>query len=364
MKYIDEFRNERVCRGLAADIAQTAKGKEMTFMEVCGTHTMSIFRYGIKSLLPSNMSLLSGPGCPVCVTPNRHIDQAIAYARKDNVIIATYGDLMKVPGSTSSLSKEKSLGREVRIVYSAADALRIADENPGKAVVFLGIGFETTAPTVAASLQDAEKRGLRNYFVFSMHKLIPPAMKAILDSGDVKVDGFILPGHVSTIIGTLAYGFIAREYGIPCVAAGFEPVDVLRAILMLAKQIEDGRSRVENQYSRAVREEGNPKARALLDEVFEPVDTEWRGLGIIPSSGLRIRGKYSGLDAERNIEVKVEETKEDPDCICGDILRGVKTPINCRLFGETCAPEHPIGPCMVSSEGTCAAHYKYGQNET
>lgn len=361
MKYIDEFRDETVCRGLAREISQVADGKEMTLMEVCGTHTMAIFRYGVRSLLPPNIRLLSGPGCPVCVTPNHHIDQAIAYARNPNVIVATFGDLMKVPGSTSTLGNEKSLGGEVRIVYSVADALKLAQKNPEKSVVFLGIGFETTAPSVGASLQDAEKGGLRNYFLLSMHKLIPPAMKAILDSGDVQVNGFILPGHVCTITGTEAYEFIAQDYGVPCVATGFEPVDVLQAVLMLAKQIESGESRVENQYTRSVRKEGNPIAKSLMSEVFETVDTEWRGLGVIPNSGLRIPERYSGFDVEKNIEVEVEPTREDPNCICGDILRGVKTPLDCDLFGKGCTPESAIGPCMVSSEGTCAAYYKYGQ---
>ncbi len=364
MKYIDEFRDQGACQRLARQIAGAADGREMTLMEVCGTHTMSIFRYGIQSLLPSNIRLLSGPGCPVCVTPNQHIDRAIAYSRKADLIVATFGDLMKVPGSSSSLAREKSLGADVRVVYWVGDALRLALENPNQAVVFLGIGFETTAPTVAASLWDADQKRLANYFVLTMHKLIPPAIKAILDSGEVEVNGFLLPGHVSTIIGTQAYEFIPREYGIPCVATGFEPTDVLQAVLMLAKQTRDGRSEVENQYARAVKREGNLKARALLNEVFEPVDSEWRGLGTIPVSGLSIREPYARFDAEKNIEAEVEETKEDPNCICGDILRGVKNPEDCDLFGKSCTPESPIGPCMVSSEGTCAAHYKYGQNET
>lgn len=362
MKYIDEFRDERLCQGLAKEISQAADGREMTLMEVCGTHTVSIFRYGIRSLLPPNIRLLSGPGCPVCVTPNQHIDQAIGYSRKPDVIVATFGDLMKVPGSTSSLARERSLGRDVRIVYSAGDSLRLAEENSERTTVFLGIGFETTAPTVAASLQDADKKRLGNYFVLSMHKLIPPAMKAILDSGEVQINGFILPGHVSTIIGTGAYEFIAQDYGVPCVATGFEPMDVLQAVLMLAKQIGSGTSRVENQYTRAVKREGNLKAKALLNEMFDPVDCEWRGLGMIPMSGLAIREPYARFDAHRNIQVETEETKEHPNCICGDILRGAKTPRDCDLFGKSCTPESPIGPCMVSSEGTCAAYYKYADD--
>lgn len=362
MKYVDEFRNKEICQSLAKEISEIADGRDATLMEVCGTHTMAISRYGIKSLLPPNIRLLSGPGCPVCVTPNSDIDRAIAYSKKNGTGIATFGDMVKVPGSSSSLSKEKSIGRDVRVVYSSTDAVRLALENPEKRVIFLGVGFETTAPTVAAYIKDAKDRGLKNYFVLSMHKLIPPALKALLDSKEVRIDGFILPGHVSTITGTRVYEFIPQEYGVCCVVAGFEPVDVLQAILMLVRQVRDKRPGVENQYTRSVKEEGNPKAKLLLKEVFEPSNSEWRGLGVIPESGLKIKEEYADFDAERNIPVKIEKSRENPKCICGEVLRGVKSPLDCSLFKRVCTPQSPVGPCMVSSEGTCSAYYKYADD--
>ena len=364
MKYIDEFFNDKLCQELVQKIIETSDGRTMTFMEVCGTHTMAIFRYGIKSLLPPNIKLLSGPGCPVCVTPNSDIDKMIAYACQDNVIIATFGDMMRVPGSTSSLSQEKALGRDIKIVYSVNDALKIAETNLDKSVIFIGVGFETTAPSVAVSIRDAKIKGLSNYFVFCAHKIIPPAMKVILDSGELKLDGFILPGHVSTIIGTMAYEFISQDYHIPCVVAGFEATDILQAILMLTNQVvRGGISCIENQYKRSVKAEGNPKALAILNEVFEPIDSEWRGIGIIPNSGLKIRQEYKEFDAEQVIPVGITLNSQlltlNSQCICGDILRGIKIPTDCKLFGNACIPETPVGPCMVSSEGTCSAYYKY-----
>ena len=359
MKYIDEFRDGRLCESLAREIFRIAGKEEITLMEVCGTHTMAIARYGIRNLLPPNIRLLSGPGCPVCVTPNSDIDRAISYSKKENTIIATFGDMMKVPGSSSSLSKEKSLGRDVRVVYSTTDAVRLAIQNPTKRVIFLGVGFETTAPTVAASIRDAKERGLRNYYVLSAHKLIPPALKALLDDKEVKIDGFILPGHVSTITGTKVYEFIPKDYGVGCVVAGFEPLDILQTILMLIKQIRNRDPKVENQYTRSVKKEGNLKAKMLIEEVFQPCDAEWRGLGNIPKSGLGMREEYADFDAERKISVEVEETKEHPGCICGEVLRGRNIPLDCSLFGKGCTPENPVGPCMVSSEGTCAAYYRY-----
>lgn len=359
MKYVDEFCDEKICHNLTKKIAQVSNGQQITFMEVCGTHTMAIFRYGIKSILPTNIKLLSGPGCPVCVTPNSDIDKMIAYARQEGVIVVTFGDMMKVPGSTSSLSKERALGGDIRVVYSVSEAIRIAKGEPTKKVVFIGIGFETTAPSVGVSILEAEERKLSNYFVFCVHKTIPLAIKAILDSGELKLDGLILPGHVSTIIGARAYEFIPRDYGVPCVVAGFEAVDIFQAILMLTTQVRDSTPQIATQYTRSVKSNGNPKAIAIMDQVFEPTDSEWRGIGVIPNSGLKISPKYSKVDAEKNIDVEVEPSSESPDCICGEILRGVKTPHNCKLFGKACLPESPIGPCMVSSEGTCAAYYKY-----
>lgn len=359
MKYIEEFRDREACKKIAEKIYALNYKDEITLMEVCGTHTMSISRYGIKKLLPSNITLLSGPGCPVCVTPNSELDRAIAYSRLDNTIITTFGDMVRVPGSSSSLLEEKSQGGDIRIVYAVTDALKIAQQNPHKKIIFLGVGFETTSPTIAASIMDTSQNMVENYFVLTMHKLIPPAMKALLENKEVNISGFILPGHVSTITGTEIYNFIASDYSIPCCVAGFEPSDILRSIFSLVKQINDGKSEIQNEYKRAVRKEGNVNALALLDEVFEPCDTEWRGIGLIPESGLKIKKKYSDFDAKLNIPVDVEPTNENPECICGDILCGVKTPKECKLFGNVCCPENPIGACMVSSEGTCSAYYKY-----
>jgi hydrogenase expression/formation protein HypD len=352
MKYVDEFHDSKLCQSLSEQIRRSAGDREMTFMEVCGTHTVAIFRSGIKDILPDSIKLLSGPGCPVCVTPNSQIDRMIAYARREDVIITTFGDMMKVPGSTSSLSKEKSSGKDIRVVYSVGDALKIAQDNQNKKVIFFGIGFETTAPTIALSVIDAKEKGIANYLVLSVHKVVPPAMKALLDIGEINLNGFLLPGHVSTITGTKAYEFIPRDYGIPCAVAGFEPVDILRAILALIEQGNTDTEQaptIDNCYKRSVREDGNPSALAVLDQVFEIVESEWRGVGTIPGSGLRIREEYGSVDAERNIKVDVKPTEENPDCICGDILRGVKKPPDCTLFGKKCTPENPVGACMVSS---------------
>jgi hydrogenase expression/formation protein HypD len=362
MKFIDEFHQPELARSLVSKIKHLMKWQNtLTLMEVCGTHTMSIFRFGIRSLLPDNIKLLSGPGCPVCVTPNHYLDQAIAYARLPNVIITTFGDMMRVPGSSSSLEKEKSQGRDIRIVYSTLDALKVAVQNRDKQVIFLGVGFETTSPTIASSMLQAQKDGLENYFVLCAHKLIPPAMEALVTEGEVKVDGFICPAHVSTIIGMEPYRPLAEKFTIPCVIMGFEPLDILQGIYMLIRQMEESNPRVENQYSRAVKPEGNLKAKKLLDEVFESVDSEWRGLGIIPQSGYRIRAQYRDYDAEDRIPAEVEPTKEHKGCICGNILKGVNIPPECSLFAKVCTPESPVGACMVSSEGTCAAYYKYGK---
>jgi len=360
MKYIDEFRDGKFCESLALKIHNIVHGEDkITLMEVCGTHTMVIARYGLKSLLPENIKLLSGPGCPVCVTPNIDIDKSIACCREENTIVTTFGDMMKVPGSSSSLKREKADGADVRVVYSPTDAVKVAMANPEKKVVFLGIGFETTAPTVAASIKDAKENKLRNYFVLSMHKVMPPALKALVDSKETRIDGFFLPGHVSTITGTDVYAFIPANYGIGCVVTGFEPVDILQATLMLVEQIKDNNPSVKNQYTRTVRKEGNPLAIHLLDEIFEPADAEWRGIGTIEGSGLGIKDEFGAFDVEKNFVLNIENTKEHTECICGEILKGVKEPLDCPLFEVVCTPENPIGPCMVSSEGTCSAYYKY-----
>lgn len=359
MKYVEEFRDGRIARHLASKLAEIATSQVITLMEVCGTHTMVIYRHGIKHLLPENIRLLSGPGCPVCVTPNAFIDKAIAYCHLPGCIVTTFGDMMRVPGSYSSLEREKAEGYDIRVVYSTLDALEVAEKNVDKKVIFLGVGFETTAPTAASSILAAQKRGLRNYFVTSGHKVMPPALKALVDGKSVKVDGFILPGHVSTIIGSKPYSFLPREYDRACVIAGFEPLDIIQGILMLVEQIVSGNPTVEIQYRRVVREEGNPFALKSMEEVFEPTDAEWRGIGMIPGSGLKIRKKYQRFDAEANFEVHVQPPIEKKGCICGLILQGIKVPTECKLFGKVCTPESPVGACMVSSEGTCAAYYKF-----
>lgn len=360
IKYIDEFRNPQIAQSISKKIRENAPEFGINFMEVCGGHTITIIKYGIKDLLPTNINLISGPGCPVCVTNNDFIDKAIEISHINNVIIATFGDMIRVPGSRSSLLKEKASGIDVRICYSPMEAVDIAENNPGNEIVFLGIGFETTAPLVAASILAAKAKCLKNFSVLSSHKTMPQAMKALLDSGDIALNGFICPGHVSTITGTGIYEFLARDYKIPCVVSGFEPNDILESIFMLTKQILEKQPEVENQYKRSVRSEGNLKAIKLMEEVFEPVDMPWRGLGVIPQSGLKIREKYKQFDADERFQVKVPPPKEFPGCICGDIMRGVKIPTQCKLFKRVCTPEDPKGACMVSDEGTCATYFKYG----
>lgn len=360
MNVVEPFRSRRPAQGLAEQIRTLAGNTVMTFMEVCGTHTMSAFRHGIRGLLPENVRLISGPGCPVCVTPNRYFDHAVALARLDRVVLATFGDMMRVPGSTSSLEQERGRGADIRVVYSPLDAVHIAEENPDRKIVFLGVGFETTAPTIAASVLEAERRGVSNYHVLVTHKVMPPAMRALVTDPDLQVDGFLCPGHVSTIIGAEPYRFIAEEYGVPCVIAGFEPVDILQALRMLVAQKSEGRSQVEIQYRRVVRWEGNPKAWGLVQTVFEPTDASWRGLGVIPGSGLQFREAFQAFDAETVFDVEIEPTREPKGCLCGEVLKGKCIPTDCALFGTACRPEHPVGACMVSSEGTCAAWLKYG----
>jgi hydrogenase expression/formation protein HypD len=360
MKYIDEYRDKELVRKLVDQIKQVSK-KPISLMEVCGGHTMSIQKFGIPFLLPDTIKLISGPGCPVCVSDRKYIDQAIAYARLEEVIITTYGDLIRVPGSTSSLDQEKSQGADVRIVYSVLDALKIAQDNKDKKVVFLGIGFETTAPSSAAGLIRAQMAGIRNFYLFSSHKIMPPAMEALIDEG-VKLDGYIAPGHVSTITGTGIYENIPAKYGLGVVVSGFEPLDLLKAILMLVNQIEKNEPKVENAYTRVVKPEGNIKAQQFMEEVFELRDDWWRGLGILPKSGLKIQKKYADFDAEVMIPVEVENTREDKGCICGEILKGKKNPKDCKLFGKACTPENPVGACMVSNEGSCNAYFRYNRD--
>jgi hydrogenase expression/formation protein HypD len=359
MKYIDEYRNQAIVRQLAAQL-HTLPTRPYTFMEVCGGHTMAFYKFGLPALLPENLKLLSGPGCPVCVTDKRYIDQAIAYSRLPNVMLTTFGDLLRVPGSTSSLAQEKARGGDIRTVYSSLEALGIAAETPGKQVIFLGIGFETTAPTSAAAILEAAQRRLTNFYVFSAHKVMPPAMAALIDEG-IRIHGYVCPGHVSAITGSRIYEPLVARYGVSCVIAGLEPVDMLQALLMLVQQQEVRSPQVEIQYSRAVKPAGNVKAQQLMQIVFAPRPDWWRGLGILPDSGLGIRPEYQQYDAEQRIPVDVEPTIEIPGCLCGEILKGVKTPLDCRLFASICTPAQPVGTCMVSNEGACAAYYRYNR---
>ena len=361
MKFISEFRRSELAEGLISRIHRQSR-TPVRLMEFCGGHTVTIFRYGIRQVLPETIEMVSGPGCPVCVTANANLDKAIALSRMPGVIIATFGDMIKVPGSYSSLQKVKADGADVRMVYSTMDALNIAEGNPDKSVVFLGIGFETTAPTIAASVLQAEERGIKNYYILSMHKLCPPVIRALLDSGEVKLHGLICPGHVSAIIGSHPWEFIARDYGIPCVVSGFEPLDILQCVTMLVEQVENDESEVEIAYRRGVRPEGNREALKLIEQVFEVCPAEWRGIGKIPDSGLKLKKEYQSFDAELAFDINPGPTYEPAGCICGDILRGVKTPADCSLFAKACTPENPVGPCMVSSEGSCSAYYLYGGN--
>jgi hydrogenase expression/formation protein HypD len=331
-------------------------------MEVCGGHTHAIHKFGLLSLLPENIKLLSGPGCPVCVTSKKFIDQAIAYCNLKDVILTTFGDLVRVPGSSSTLLKEKAKGADVRIVYSSLDALEIAKQNKNKKIIFLGIGFETTAPTSASVILNANQENVKNFFIYSTHKIMPPAMNAIIDEG-ITIDGYICPGHVSTITGSIIYESLVESYNIGCVISGFEPTDILQSILMLVNQIELDKKKVEIQYKRAVKKEGNLKAKEKMEKVFELRDDWWRGIGIIKKSGYAIKEEYKQFDAEYNFKVRVKEPQEDKGCICGEILKGIKTPADCMLFAKKCNPENPIGACMVSGEGSCNAYYRYNNYE-
>ncbi len=329
-------------------------------MEVCGTHTVAIFRHGIRDILPKDIVLLSGPGCPVCVTPIKDVDVAIALSKLDKVILATFGDMMRVPGSKQSFYEAQAEGAAIRIVYSPMDALKLAHENKDKKVVFFATGFETTSPSIAGTLFEAERSKTDNFYIYSAHKTVPPALKALLDSGEVRVDGLILPGHVSTIIGSRPYKFIVSDYRVPSVITGFDAGDILEAIMMLLDQIASNNPALEIQYKRAVREEGNQKALSMIYEYFEPCDANWRGIGVIPQSGLKLKDTYNRWDVDNKFQMDIPDPKEPKACICGSVLRGIKIPTDCPLFGKACNPERPVGACMVSSEGSCAAYYKYG----
>ena len=359
MKYVDEFRDPRLARALLATI-EARSTRPVRFMEFCGGHTHAIFRHGLRQMLPPNVELRSGPGCPVCVTADADIDRAIAMAKLPGVIMTTFGDMLKVPGSQGSLQIARAEGADVRIVYSTLDALQIARDNPDRSVVFLGIGFETTAPTVAASIVEASTTGVHNIHVLSLHKLTPPATRAILNAGEVALDGVIGPGHVTTVIGSAAWGFLPREYGVPCAVAGFEPLDILKAVRELVEMAEAREPAVVNAYSRSVTLDGNQTAQAVMYRVLEASDAEWRGLGRVPASGLTLRPEYSHFDAELAFPVDIAPPRPHAGCRCGDVLRGIVEPADCPLFGRTCTPARPVGPCMVSAEGACAAWYRYG----
>ncbi len=363
MKFQDEFRDKKLVQNMAANIRRMAERLTgpISLMEVCGTHTMSIYQYGIRSLLPENVRLVSGPGCPVCVTPVSYLDKALICTADPCNIIATFGDMLRVPGSHSSLMEERAKGADIRIVYSALDAVKLACDNPDRRVIFLGVGFETTAPTVAASILEAARHNLANYCVLAAHKTMPIPMEILTADPDLNLSGYLCPAHVSTVIGGNAYKTLAAKYNIPCVVTGFEPADVMQGIEMLLAQLLAGESRVEIQYSRAVTWEGNPKAQRILELVFEPCDAIWRGLGNMPGSGLAIRNELAAFDAEKVLQITAVEERENPDCRCGEVLKGKLTPFDCPLFDTICTPETPVGACMVSSEGTCAAAYKYGR---
>ena len=358
MKQTDAFRSADLVSSLTASLAQ-AVTRPIKIMEVCGSHTMSIFHHGIRDLLPADMQLLSGPGCPVCVTPQGYIDNAIGLVHSQDVILASFGDMLRVPGNRSSLLKEKAAGQDIRVLYSPLDAVEIAATNPQRQVVFLGVGFETTAPVVAVTILEAAKRNLDNFSVFSAHKLVPPAMEALCADDALQVDGFLCPGHVSTVIGLEPYRFLAEKHHKPAVIAGFEIVDILHALLLIAEMLRLDKPAAVNAYPRAVADAGNPTAREILNRLFMPTDSIWRGLGQIRDSGLQIRPEFSRFDAAVRFDLKETETQTPNGCSCGDILRGLKTPPQCPLYKKACTPQTPMGACMVSSEGTCAAYHKY-----
>jgi hydrogenase expression/formation protein HypD len=363
MKYVDEYRSPRDAERLAAKIRELAEpGRHYKFMEVCGGHTHTIYKHGIEDLLPPQVELVHGPGCPVCVIPMGRQDDAMAIARRPEVIFTTFGDMMRVPATRGSLLETKARGADVRMVYSPLDALRLARENPGRQVVFFAIGFETTAPSTAVTLLRARADGVRNFSVFANHVTIIPAIKAILDSPDLRLDGFIGPGHVSTVIGLRPYRWIARDHRRPVVVSGFEPLDILQGVYMLMRQLADGRSEVENQYTRVVRNDGNAAALKAIAQTMELRTTfEWRGLGFISQSALKLRAEFADWDAEVLYEIPGVRVADPKACQCGEVLKGVIKPWECKVFGTACTPDRPIGTCMVSSEGACAAYYNFGR---
>ena len=359
MKYVDEYRNRDLVHALTEKLhARTTM--PVSIMEVCGTHTMSIFRHGIRNMLPGQIQLISGPGCPVCVTPSGVIDALVELAGRPDVIVTTFGDMIRVPGNRGSLADARAEGADVRIVYSPMDALAIAAREAERMVVFASVGFETTTPTIGATLLAAGQQGTNNFYIFPANKIMPPPLDALMQDPGLKVDGLLCPGHVSIIAGADSFRFLVDRYGLACAVAGFEPVDILLAILALVEQVQAGKPRVENCYGRAVTRQGNTRAQALVNRIFTPVDSEWRGLGAIPASGLALRPEYSDFDITKKLDIRITPASEPRGCRCGEILKGICRPTQCPLFGRRCTPANPVGPCMVSSEGTCAAWHRYG----
>jgi len=358
---VNNLNNHELLKNLSKQLKARKVNKPITLMEVCGTHTMAIHRTGLNQMLPDNLRLVSGPGCPVCVTGVSYIDTAIDMAKQHDVLLTTFGDMMRVPGSKENLSEIRSQGHAVDVVYSPLGALELAEKNKDKNIVFLAVGFETTTPTIAATVALAKQKNIKNFYVLPAHKLVIPALEALISDPDLKLDGFILPGHVSTILGSKPYDFIAKKHSMSCVITGFEAADVIQGVHMLIDQIESKDPKIEIQYKRVAHEVGNPKARALVDEIYEPCDAIWRGFGSIPMSGLKLRPAFEAFDALKAFPVTVNDEVENTGCECGAVLQGKITPPDCALYGQACTPEYPIGPCMVSSEGTCAAYYKYRQ---
>lgn len=358
MKYLDEYRDAAGAQKLAAEIHRLTT-RPWSLMEVCGGQTHSIVKFGIDELLPKHITLIHGPGCPVCVTPLEMIDKALEIAAQPNVIFASFGDMLRVPGSTTDLLSVKAQGGDVRIVYSPLDAVKLAELNPAKEVVFFGVGFETTAPATAMAIHQAAQRGLKNFSMLISHVLVPPAMEAVLSSPQCRVQGFLAAGHVCTVMGYWEYFPIAAKYRVPIVVTGFEPIDILQGILMAIRQLEEGRAEVENQYARSVRQEGNQPAQQLLKRIFQVVPRKWRGVGEIPQSGLGLRPEYAAFDGERKFGLADHHVEEPAECKSGLVLQGLLKPHECPAFGTRCTPEHPLGATMVSSEGACAAYYRY-----
>ncbi|MDD5166383.1 MAG: hydrogenase formation protein HypD [Candidatus Omnitrophica bacterium] len=360
MKYIDEFRNKKLIGKILKKIEALAPKGTINIMEVCGTHTQNFRRFRLDKLLPENLKFISGPGCPVCVSSQGYIDQAIQLSRQKDTMILSFGDMLRVPGSKTTLEKERARSGNVHVVYSALEGIKFAQQNPGKKIIFLAVGFETTAPTIALSMLAAKKQNLKNLFFLSSLKLIPPAMDYLVRDKRLRLSGFLCPGHVSAIIGTKPYEFIPDKFGIGCCVAGFEPLDILEGILVIIEQLIEQRPRVDNQYQRVVTPSGNLKAQQVIAQVFRSSDAFWRGLGKIPKSGLKIKNTFSRFDAENVFGIKeTSDARQPARCKCGDVLKGLISPLGCPLFSKRCNPDNPVGPCMVSSEGACNAYYKY-----